>query len=73
MVKAARLVQAAYRGRLGKKTLAQLVLTRRKEQLKKEYLLERKAKEARERCNRLLAERRRGGEQLCASGGRIRY
>jgi hypothetical protein len=49
LVKAARLVQAVYRGRLGKKTLAQLVLTRRKEQLKKEYLLERKAKEARER------------------------
>ena len=49
LVKAARLVQAVYRGRLGKKTLAQLVLQRKKEQLKKEYLLERQAKEARER------------------------
>jgi hypothetical protein len=49
LVKAARLVQAVYRGRLGKKTLAQLVLRRRKEQLKNEYLLERQAKEARER------------------------
>ena len=49
LVKAARLVQAVYRGRLGKMYLADLVLKRKKEQLKREYILERQAKEARER------------------------
>ena len=49
MIKAARLVQAVYRGRLGKKTLAQIVLNRKKEAMQKAYLLERQAKEARER------------------------
>ena len=49
LVKAARLVQAVYRGRLGKLYLADLVLKRKKEQLQREYVLERQAKEARER------------------------
>ena len=49
---AARLVQTAYRGRLGRKTLADLVLRRKKEALQKAYILERKAREAHERCER---------------------
>ncbi len=49
MIKAARMVQTAYRKRMGKLRFRELVLKRKKELLKKQYLIERQAKEARER------------------------